>query len=104
VADPAPAHRTHRVRVHGGLTPRLCPTKRAPMHENVGHNPRLCPTNSAPMHENVGHNGEGYGVVTFASGEIFTPGPIVDDVVMLLMYRPFAEAGFARTISSSTAP
>ena len=38
-----------------------------------------------------------------ASGEILTPGPIVDDVAMPFMYRPFADAGRARCSSSSTA-
>ena len=41
---------------------------------------------------------------TRASGEILMPGPIVDDVVMPLRYRPFEAAGLARMISSSTAP
>ena len=40
----------------------------------------------------------------FTSGLIFTPGPIVDDVVMPFRYLPFADGGFARWISSSTAP
>src|SRR6056297_603065 len=33
----------------------------------------------------------------------WTPGPIVDDTVIFLMYRPLADAGFARWISSMTA-
>src|SRR6188472_3356130 len=32
-----------------------------------------------------------------------TPGPIVDDTVILRRYRPLADAGFARCSSSSTA-
>ena len=40
----------------------------------------------------------------FTSGLIFTPGPIVDEVVMPFRYFPFADGGLARWISSSTAP
>ena len=39
-----------------------------------------------------------------ASASIFTPGPIVDEVVMPRRYLPFDDAGLALTISSSTAP
>ena len=33
-------------------------------------------------------------------GSTWIPGPIVEVSVIFLMYRPFATAGFARTISS----
>ena len=34
---------------------------------------------------------------------MWTPGPIVDDTVILRRYRPLADAGLARLSSSSTA-
>src|ERR1019366_1313403 len=37
------------------------------------------------------------------AGSILTPGPMVDETVMLMTYRPLALAGFTRRISSTTA-
>ena len=48
-----------------------------------------------------GHLARSVGLWTV--GSILTPGPIVDDVLTLLRYRPFDAAGLARFTSSSTA-
>ena len=70
--------------------PSLSPRIRAPASRLRRLNPRRAPPGQTDAF--------------FTSGSIFTPGPIVDDVVMPLRYRPFADGGFARWISSRTAP
>ena len=44
-----------------------------------------------------------FAAVSTRLSSIFTPGPIVDETVMLRRYLPFAAAGFAFTMLSSSA-